>query len=274
MTTSLAAPASIREQIERDLARGTSDLPTLPKSASEALHLARQPELDLLAATQLAERDPPLAARFVAVANSVFYSRGIPIVAPRRAIQQIGGTAARDVLFQAAYASMLIDTGRGAGAVESTFLHGVVVAHVSRDLAVEHKLDPDIAFLAGLLHDIGRARCWKLALRRLGRREPGPDVLEAIDALHAQAGAALARAWKLPAEVADVCAYHHEPAGRPYPSLVGVADAALRVVEGRGPTDDLRAALAAGNWPQDRLERVLELAFTELDNAKKSGVDA
>jgi putative nucleotidyltransferase with HDIG domain len=269
-----APPSSIREQIERDLARGTSDLPTLPRSAREALHLAQQAEVDLEAATQLAERDPPLAARFVAVANSAFYSRGVPIVSPRRAIQQIGGTAARDVLFQGAYASMLVDTGRGAGEVESTFLHGVVVAHVSRELASEHRLDTDVAFLAGLLHDIGRARCWKLALRRLGKRDPEADVVEAIDALHAQAGAALARAWKLPAEVADVCAYHHVPAGRPYPSLVGVADAASMVVEGRATTDLLRGALEAGNWPSDCLERVLELAFTQLDKARRSGFDA
>ena len=68
------------------LERGTGDLPVLPKAAEEALRLANAKELDLQRVGEIAEGDPPLAARFIGVANSALYFRGLTIRSIRQAV--------------------------------------------------------------------------------------------------------------------------------------------------------------------------------------------
>ncbi|MCA9644815.1 MAG: HD domain-containing protein, partial [Myxococcales bacterium] len=60
----------------------------------------------------------------------------------------------------------------------------------------------------GLLHDLGEARVYRL----LDRLEVPPSAIEAallVDRYHTEAGEDIARAWKLPQDVVDVCGSHH-----------------------------------------------------------------
>ena len=233
MATRPSQPTLV-EQLERDLGRGTSDLPTLPRSVTEALRLARTPGLDFDEVASVAAGDPPLAARVVSVANSALYSRaGMPRIASvRRAAVRLGTQATPDVLYQVAYASLFVDAPRFRDLVEATFQHGVRAARCARLLARQRSLDTDVAFLAGLLHDIGRARCWKLLAQRRGSVD-ATEAAAAVAELHTAAGAELAAAWHLPDEVIEACRFHHSPDGRPFPLLVMAADALSRLIEGR-----------------------------------------
>jgi len=230
--------------VRHDLSRDATALPELPRSAAEAMRIARAAVLDLDAAARLAERDPPLTARILAVANSALFARGGRHVSPRRAIAHIGGAALRDVLYQAAYASMVFEVPRYAAEVSRDFVHGVATAALSRALARVARADPEDAFLAGLLHDIGRARCWA----SIARRANGlcdDDALFVVDALHAAAGHGLLRAWQLPPEIADVCMHHHAGSPHELVAVVAAADALVHAAEhrpdSRAPIDLLSA---------------------------------
>jgi putative nucleotidyltransferase with HDIG domain len=250
-------------QLQRDLARGTSDLPTLPRSVTEALRLARKPALDFNEVSNVAASDPPLSARIVAVANSALYARaGMPRIASvRQAAVRLGTQATRDVLYQVAYASMFVDAPRFRDLVEATFQHGVRAARAARLLAADRGLDPDVAFLAGLLHDIGRARCWKL-LARLRNVEVA-DARSAVDELHAEAGSELAAAWNLPEEVIEACRWHHEPTGRSHAMLIAAADAIAHVDECRGSLEEAQARLLDVGVASERMDTLLEHAGKE-----------
>ncbi|HXN33428.1 MAG TPA: HDOD domain-containing protein, partial [Polyangiaceae bacterium] len=252
------------EQLQRDLARGTSDLPTLPRSVTEALRLARTPGLDFAEVERVAASDPPLSARVVSVANSALYARaGMPRIASvRRAAVRLGTQATRDVLFQVAYASMFVDAPRFRDLVEATFQHGVRAARCARLLAREQGLDADIAFLSGLLHDIGRARCWKLLAKQRGTIDLA-SAATAVEGLHAVAGAELASAWHLPEEVVEACRWHHEPGGRDYAMLIAAADAVARLDEGRGTRDDALERLLEAQVPPERADDLVAKALKE-----------
>jgi putative nucleotidyltransferase with HDIG domain len=255
----------LTEQLERDLARGTSDLPTLPRGVSEALRLARTPGLDFEEVERVAAGDPPLAARVVSVANSALYARaGMPRIASvRRAAVRLGTQATRDVLYQVAYASMFVDAPRFRDLVEATFQHGVRAARCARLLARERGLDTDVAFLAGLLHDIGRARCWKLFAQRRGAIDQ-VAATAAVNTLHASAGAELAAAWHLPDEVIEACRWHHAPDGRAFPLLVAAADTLSRVVEGRDTFAEARARLAGSGVSAAEADDLIARATKEV----------
>jgi putative nucleotidyltransferase with HDIG domain len=264
MMAARSTPPTLLEQLQRDLARGTSDLPTLPRSVTEALRLARKPALDFNEVANVAAGDPPLAARIVAVANSALYARaGMPRIASvRQAAVRLGIQATRDVLYQVAYASMFVDAPRFRDLVEATFQHGVRAARTARLLAVEQRLDADVAFLSGLLHDIGRARCWKLLAKARGAVD-APSAGLAVDELHAAAGAELAAAWNLPDEVVVACRWHHEPAGHEPALLVAAADAVARLEEGRGTAEEARARLVDAGVKPERLDAIFDLVTNE-----------
>ena len=125
-------------------------------------------------------------------------------------------------------------------------------------LARTRGLDSDVAFLAGLLHDIGRARCWKLLAQRRGSVD-ATEAAAAVAELHTAAGAELAAAWHLPDEVIEACRFHHAPDGRPFPLLVMAADALSRLVEGREDLERASALLVeAGVQAEDIAELVAQ----------------
>jgi putative nucleotidyltransferase with HDIG domain len=83
-------------------------------------------------------------------------------------------------------------------------------------------ISAELAFTAGLLHDIGKSLISDYlqgsvvdAVEMLSTEE-GLDYLDAEEKLvgfdHTQAGYELAKAWQLPDELAEVILYHHEPA--------------------------------------------------------------
>ena len=265
MMATRTGDSALVEQLRQDLARGTSDLPALTRGVTEALRLARMPGLDFDEVARVAASDPPLSARVVSVANSALYARAgmPPIVSVHRAAVRLGTQATRDVLFQVAYASMFVDAPRFRDLIEATFQHGVRVARGARLLASERTVDPDVAFLSGLLHDIGRARCWKLLAKRRSHMEMAAAVA-AVDELHAAAGAELSAAWHLPDEVVETCEWHHDPGDRCWPQIVAAADAVSHWDDGPATQEAARGRILGASVPSDRVDHLAERLRKEM----------
>ncbi len=68
--------------------------------------------------------------------------------------------------------------------------------------------------MCGLLHDIGEARVYRILASQPRPSEGLPLVTELVQRYHTTAGAEVARAWKLPGDIVDVCAAHHDDAAR------------------------------------------------------------
>src|SRR5581483_9296979 len=85
---------------------------------------------------------------------------------------------------------------------------GIACRNVCREIAVHYEYD----YMCGLLHDIGEALVYRIL---------------------AAAGAEVARAWKLPGDIVDVCAAHHDDeAKESFPvRLTMIADLCVAAVE-------------------------------------------
>ncbi len=265
MTTTAPSQTPLHERLAKELSRGTSDLPTLPRGATEALRLARMPSIDFDDFARIAAADPPLAARIVSVANSAAYAPAgrSKLASVRQAAVRIGLQATRDVLYQVAYSSVFVEAPGFRDRIEVTFQHGAAVARMARRFARARGLDADVAFLAGLLHDLGRARCWKLVARHRDKAVTLDVAIAAVDDLHCIAGAELAAAWRLPEEVVEACRWHHEPAPRSYPLLVAAGDALAPFDEERGDSADARDLLLEAGVPADQVDDLVAKASEE-----------
>jgi putative nucleotidyltransferase with HDIG domain len=214
------------------LESGRAALPVLPAVAASALQVANDPDADMARFSRLIETDPPIAARFLGVANSALYSRGRKITSVMDAVLRIGLYTARDLLFQAVYGASLRGLGIYQAEVESSFDRSVSCAILARNAGVVLRSSFREAYLCGLLHDIGESRVYRV-LAELGVRVGADEARELVHRYHARAGEELAEKWKLPQEIIEVCSRHHEP-GVPASEalrLVRIADWAVSIVQ-------------------------------------------
>jgi putative nucleotidyltransferase with HDIG domain len=221
-----------RELVKR-LRTGRAALPVLPQVAEAALRLANDHDARINDLAELVDTDPPIAARFMSVANSVAYWRGLLTSSTQSAIVRLGLANTRDLLFQVVYAASSGGLKRYQAQVQKSFKRSVVAAVAARTAARELELASEYDYMSGLLHDIGEARIYRI-LDGLPRCDDQKLVRDLVQRYHTAAGAEVAMAWKLPTEIVDACAAHHDPKaiGVPHVRLVMIADAVVEAIEG------------------------------------------
>ncbi|RYZ04539.1 MAG: HDOD domain-containing protein [Myxococcales bacterium] len=224
-------PELERELVKR-LKTGRAALPVLPAVAQSAIRLANDPDARITDLAGLVDTDPPIAARFMSVANSVIYFRGWVTSSTQSAIVRLGLASTRDLLFQVVYASTSGGLRRYQPAVQASFRRSVLAAHAARVISRELSIGSDYDYMSGLLHDIGESRIYRI-LDSIATPSTPALVDQLVEKYHESAGAEVAMAWKLPTEIVDACAAHHDPAAAatPHVRLVMIADCIVNALE-------------------------------------------
>jgi putative nucleotidyltransferase with HDIG domain len=204
-----------RDILER-IANRTLDLPAVPASVVRCMALLRENDFSLRQAAQAIEREPLLAARVLAVSNSATFGGLAPVRNVMQAATRLGADNLRVVLFEvmASHVFVSVDPEIRQACI-GLWQHSRVVAATSRQLSyMVDAGDAGDAYVAGLLHDIGKPILASLLVkaenRLLGTRTdvwPGPETWMAIvQAGHRAVGAALAQKWSLPEAVIEAVA--------------------------------------------------------------------
>lgn len=238
------------------------DLPVLPSIALDLIHSLGREDVDVTALAEKMSRDQALAAQLLRMANSSFYGLAGKIRTVRQAIVVLGFDSARAL----AVASNVIGSIRGGcreADVTACWRHSIATALCAKNLARRAGLDQDAAFIAGLLHDIGRlvlaTRFPDQYARVLDDCERNGTPVHAAELRvfgldHHRAGQMLAEAWKFPPAIQRAIARHHAPAGADLADLAGVVYAA----------DAVAHALDLGGTPQDAVLLLLGAARDSL----------
>ncbi|WP_317204879.1 HDOD domain-containing protein [Janthinobacterium sp.] len=147
------------KSIAAQASRGELTFPTSVDASLKLQQALSDPDCHIDAATKLVQANPLLAARTVAIANSVAYNRsGNEIAGVRAAVQRMGvrtlqslvaalivrqlGSAVSDPLIKARMAQLWEHTAHVAALAQ------VLARRVS-------KVDPDTAMFAGIMHEVG-----------------------------------------------------------------------------------------------------------------------
>jgi putative nucleotidyltransferase with HDIG domain len=192
-------------------------------------------------------QDPGLSSTLLRLANSVAHSRDGRVMDLRSAVLRLGF----DAIHQMGQAAAILRAIRGGEHLDPLQLwqHSVAVALVARGICTMAGRDRDreTAYLAGLLHDIG-----KIALDHAFPEDYGPVVealgaglssLEAEQTLlgvtHAEVGAMVARQWRFPEPIAAAIQDHHAEAGTDFLAcLVQLSDLLVRTRIPLCPADE------------------------------------
>ena len=177
----------------------------------------------------LLKHDTLLTAKLLRACNSPSLGFAEPIGCVDQAVLLLGHQEILRMVLALAFGEALARPLEGY-AVEATELwcHSVVVGLASEVIAQETAalhVDQAIAFTAGLLHDIGKMAITQAltadrqAAIRYRIAELGNSRIEAERAVlgtdHAEVGGCLLSLWRLPEQIVEAVANHHEPISRP-----------------------------------------------------------
>jgi HD-like signal output (HDOD) protein len=212
--------------------------PLLPVVAMEVMALSHKRDADADALAQLLGKDPMLAGRVLQIAQSPVYSGQSPIRSVRQAVVRLGLATMRDVVMEVAMNLRVFRADGFAGALEQLRRHSTSVAYLSRAVCRYVSFESELAFLCGLLHDVGIAASLVVLAEDPELRTLGVEhVLTAVDDVHCEATGQLARLWKLPVETHVVLERHHtlKVDGHVHPLIAVLAVAEELAVEAGGP---------------------------------------
>jgi HD-like signal output (HDOD) protein len=131
------------------------------------------------------------------------------------ALDRIGPEGLRELLLGASMNEILVVPG-DPGLPVRLQRRGLAVAVCAQVIAETKDIDPQEAFTAGILHDVGLSLAFGLiyAFRRQLPQSlvASPELQRALaEQLHTTLGEELGRAWRLPTAIVEVLGQHHDP---------------------------------------------------------------
>ncbi|MFI5077888.1 MAG: HDOD domain-containing protein [Vicinamibacteria bacterium] len=260
------APVSLAARLEREIREGRVELPILPQAAVDVQELIAR-DAGLPAIVRAIEREPIVAAALVKYANAAVYAGLRDVTDLQQAIARLGLDSVREtVVSLSARAAFKADNPAQAKYYSTIWTHSLTTAVAARRLAEFVSVPKETAFLAGLLHDIGRI-CVLRGITTLRTRDPKGFVLpdntigEFTDALHCAMGEALCQAWNIPVELSDAIKRHHDV------NLTEPQDTLAAVVQ---VADLMAAKIGASLHPEPNMKLVERPSFAalQLDDVK------
>ena len=160
-------------------------------------------------------QDPSLVLRLLRIANSPFYGMPREIGSLRETVVLLGFNRVRDLLISICFSNSLPVRHKDFS-YQVFWHHSMAVAECSKQLAALASINPDFAFTAGLLHDIGRLLIVVLFPDEFSQiiRETSTSLIETERRIlgfdHAAFGGMAAQHWNLPVIIQEAIEQHEK----------------------------------------------------------------
>ena len=237
--TATDGEAGIINEIRHEFNHNEVDLPSMPEVALRINHAVQDDSLDTQKIADIIQADPLISARAVQVANSAMYAGSQPVQTIKSAVQRIGLREMRAIVMSVAIRNLYRpESALVKKRMKTYYHHSLRVAVLSHSLAKKVKgMDPEQAFLAGLIHDIGVVP----VLIRADKHEEfkdNPELLEkTLHDLSAQVGTMLLTQWKFEPELIQVVkeaeSWQRDVSQADYCDIVQVAQLHCQMMGGR-----------------------------------------
>ncbi|MFT5233991.1 MAG: HD-like signal output (HDOD) protein [Candidatus Krumholzibacteriia bacterium] len=248
------------------------NLPPLPEVTRQLMTVLGDDNASAKDVAKVLTSDPALAGKVLKLVNSSFYGVSKEVTTISRAVVILGFTGIRNLALGFGSVEALKKMAGGVD-MHDFWQHALITGAACQSLVphLKVRIDPEEAFIGGLMHDIG---AYVLATAV-------PEVYQSIvddrygDCLareheefgmtHAQVGQGLLQYWQLPDAFCDAARYHHDvpvatDGERPLTNLVALADVLAYVHSGTFEHGATEAELLG-------LMRGLDLSLFEIKTA-------
>jgi len=194
----------------------------IPQVALKVIRMIHRDDYTMKEVGSEIRQDQVISGRVLNLCNSTFMGLRTVVDSIDRALILVGEKRLLKLVVTASVKSLFPQSSQGYSLCKGgIFQHSIGTALIAQELAVfTKKAAPDIAYTAGLLHDIGKIPLDQVMAGNAPffyryTQEQGGDLCKAeklkfgID--HTEAGMRLGKAWTLPNNLINVIANHHIP---------------------------------------------------------------
>jgi HD-like signal output (HDOD) protein len=204
----------------REALGGLKDLPCQPRVYKELLQALADPHTSMEQVTAIMEQDVALCARILQLVNSSFFGLARHISDIHAAVRYLGIPMLKNLsLSMEVFSKLEVGFKIPGFSMEELQSHAAFTAEIARRISKEDGSFDD-AFVAGMLHDVGKLILATLLpghlihALELAREKKCPLHVaesERNGFTHAQMGAYFLGLWGLPYPILEAVAFHHSP---------------------------------------------------------------
>lgn len=210
-------------EIRTRIAQCIQELPALPVVVSRVLEESQKENVTATTLEKLIGSDQALAAKTLRVVNSAYYGMSKKIDSLSQAVVILGMQQIRNLVLSVSAMGLLSgQTPKQKQAHRNHWMHALATASAALTLARKKRIpshEQEVAFIAGLLHDIGRlflftnfteAYCAIDERARAGERLEWVEKQE-LGLTHSQVGQVLGHVWNFPDRICALMGEHEGP---------------------------------------------------------------
>lgn len=208
----------ILETLQSRLHRDQIEVPLLPEVASKVIRLTQDKQSDAEDLARLIQSDPPLAGQVMRIANSALYSPNTSLVSLQQAIARLGMGVISDIALAASVNSKMFDAPGYSHFIGQQLKFSLHCGVWAKEVARVCRRNVEAAFLAGLLHNIGRPVAIQAILETARLRQiklAQADVLALASQFERALSIKVVHFWNMPSAVCEVVTHFddYEQAG-------------------------------------------------------------
>ena len=221
---------------------GLSKVPPFPPIAVRLLAMLADSSVEVGDVAKLISSDATFTARLLQCVNSYEFGLLTPVGNVQQAVALVGLIRTRDVILAHATAAYAKAALRAAG-LRRCWQHSIATAVLADEIAKSCKTFTEIAFTAGIMHDIGRLGLLVAYPTKYEEiiRSAGENCVDLLDFEreqfgmdHSEAGRVLSERWRLPEELRIVAGRHHDACGGEELDLLRIVHVACQLADALG----------------------------------------
>lgn len=210
-------------ELIRKIISNTASLPAMPEVMLKVQQLINHPGTGPAQLAKIIETDPAMVTGILKVANSAYYGFRGKVATIQHASALFGTRRLAELITTISAGGVLGKAMDGYGlAAGDLWRHSIAVACTAGEIAVELGSDtPDSAYMAGLLHDMGKiildpfVRERKVLFDHYHATHPEKTIQETEHDIlgfdHAMIASLLCEKWSLPRSIGFGIKNHHQP---------------------------------------------------------------
>jgi len=215
--------SQLKQEIDQLLA-DIERLPSFSEIVHKVLQMVKDPDADFHAVAKEISKDVGLTSDILRISNSAYYHPSREVRSVHEAIIILGLKTVKDIVLVSAARGILKQPVAGYRLEERDMWdHSLVVASLASKIAEDRKTKTpvDVAFTAGLLHDVGKivlAQVFRKIYVQISmemKQNPNQRFTELekkyMGYNHSEIGAILLKKWNFPAELVEAALYNYTP---------------------------------------------------------------
>jgi putative nucleotidyltransferase with HDIG domain len=213
-------PPLLSEEEVTESINSFADLRAMSPAAAAVMELISNDESTLESIADAIRSDPAIAMKLIRISNSAAFARPEPVTTPLEAVRRLGLEQVRQNIINLEIMENFSDTNAHTIDAVRFWEHSIAVGCASALIAREtNAMNPELAYTAGLLHDVGRiilceslptdypevvqfARENQLALDPIEKRMFGID--------HASVMQGVMERWEMSEDLIEPIVHHHK----------------------------------------------------------------